>query len=255
MSPVTLLIGALLDSAWRRPDTVVTHTDTWFQSRTPSSPLSLHNSVRLAVLEEAQVDARIDAVLTDHRDRSAEFMWTVTPRCRPVDLAQRLLARGLVQMDEAWGMVRDTRIPIERVPEDVVVSPLEPGDDEDYVAACVAAWGADNADPDAVRESLVLARGHGENQFFLARRDGRAIGTAHMRFPPGCGYLMGASVVPAQRGTGVYRALTEARLQVLRARKVDVAGILAMVETSGPACLRMGFEHVCTFHAFRQPGD
>ena len=87
---------------------------------------------------------------------------------------------------------------------------------------------------------------------WIASIDDEPVATAHMRFMAECGYLQGCAVVPSQRRRGLYGALVNHRLAVLREAGVRTAVIFAAAETSGRACEQMGFETICTAEFFQR---
>src|SRR5690606_31002555 len=78
----------------------------WLQLITPSFRLGGLNEVVYAQLDEHDADAVIDAAIARYRELGLRFRWTVTPECRPADLATRLEQRGFVRI-ELVAMVRE----------------------------------------------------------------------------------------------------------------------------------------------------
>ena len=74
------------------------------------------------------------------------------------------------------------------------------------------------------------------------------LGDAHL------GYLKRGSVIPECRGKGVFKAMVSKRLDVLRARGISTALILAKSDTSAPRCERFGFETVSRVQYFFEQG-
>jgi hypothetical protein len=68
------------------------------------------------------------------------------------------------------------------------------------------------------------------------------VGTAGLILRGDYGYLVGAQVVEAARGRGLYKALTAERLAFLRARGIGYAVTHAREATSAPRLERLGFE-------------
>jgi GNAT superfamily N-acetyltransferase len=65
--------------------------------------------------------------------------------------------------------------------------------------------------------------------------------------------LMGAVVLPAFRGRGVYRALVNARLEHARLSGRSLAFTHAMEQTSAPRLARLGFSELYRFTSFHGP--
>ncbi len=87
----------------------------------------------------------------------------------------------------------------------------------------------------------------GSGATYIAYVDGQAVASADMIFLPFCGFLSGASTLPAFRGRGVFRALVRARWDeaVGRGTPALVVGAGSM---SGPILGRIGFRAVAEQH-------
>ncbi len=73
---VALLVDTYVRSAWKRPDSEITDTPTWFQVRTPSAKFNSLNCVRRTLCDAEVLTPRIDALIADHAARGAHFRWT-----------------------------------------------------------------------------------------------------------------------------------------------------------------------------------
>jgi ribosomal protein S18 acetylase RimI-like enzyme len=137
---------------------------------------------------------------------------------------------------------------------------LEPTtvDDVDRIGRIVA----DASEREAFAERVsdwarrVFAGEGGDLRWWLAYLDDALVGSCTLRVLPNLGYLQGASVLPSQRGRGLYRAMTWMRLEQLRRRGISHAVIWADERTSGPIAQKMGFRVVTSldYHELEAPG-
>ncbi len=88
-------------------------------------------------------------------------------------------------------------------------------------------------------------------QLFVARFDGEVAGSAATCVRADAGYLMGANVLEAHRGRGVYRALLEARLAALRDEGISLAVTQAREHTSAPMLAHLGFHTAFAFALYQ----
>src|SRR5262249_47152428 len=91
----------------------------------------------------------------------------------------------------------------------------------------------------------------GRFRFYIARVGGEVSGTAGLALKPRSGYFMGGNVLPRCRGTGVYRALVDARLRDLVAAGCPLATTQARELTSAPILEHLGWQTVFRFRVYR----
>ena len=187
------------------------------------------------------------------RGREA-YMWFVSDRSRPSDLAARLLAAGAVPEPEDpvyLGMV------LERVPEHVdgiEVRKVETF--EEHCGAVELTWSSFGFTEEQkaelrpkLRERYDQINPLDPNDRFIAIVDGQIVGAGSAAYLPGCVYLLGGNVAAEARGRGVYRALVRARWNEAVARGTP-ALVVQAGHMSSPILERLGFETVCSVHAF-----
>ena len=230
-------------SVWLRPSTVVIDTPEWFEIRNGASPLPLHNAVRRCRVRGPRLRERVEEVVAYHRAAGSAVNWTVSPLDTP-GLGEVLVAAGFRATHTMWGMVRGTS-PLEGVPGDVEVRPAD--DAEHYARVSERGWEMRAEFFSVFVEDVRLGLTRGLRAW-VAAVDGQDVGSGKVLDPHG--YLMGGAVDPAFRGRGVYRALVDARLAVLRDEGLDTACIVALSTTSAPTCQRMGFRRVGDFQMF-----
>jgi len=229
----------------------------WLQIRTPSSSRPNHNVVLRARLAPEHVEETVAEVIAEHRARNARVRWVVGPSSSPADLGVTLEAAGLGGMGHTLGMAM--LVPNEDRPLGIAGLTLEamrPSNLATFADVTTRGWerGADfkEAILHISRKALTEAA---PTRSWIARLDGNAIATSHLRLLPDMGYFQGCAVLPAYRGRGIYRALLNHRLAELRARGIGIAVVWADAAGSGIACRKLGFETVCTAGFYESPGE
>jgi hypothetical protein len=76
------------------------HGAAWFDTPIPTLP---YNAV-IRFTSEHDVDRRIDALFAHYSRRGVPFLWIVHPSARPLDLPERLHARGMEEAETCPGM-------------------------------------------------------------------------------------------------------------------------------------------------------
>jgi GNAT superfamily N-acetyltransferase len=169
----------------------------------------------------------------------AACSWEVGSSARPPDLAERLLALGLVEDDEPVRVGMVLTSPPPAVPGVEVRHAESEGDRR--VAAQIAAtvFGVPSAEPPALDH---------DNVAYLAYLDGRPVARATGSFSEHGVTLFGGAVLPGARGRGAYRALVRARWDDAVARGTPLA-VTDAGRQSRPILARLGFREVCTIRA------
>ncbi|MGN6106450.1 MAG: GNAT family N-acetyltransferase [Kofleriaceae bacterium] len=219
----------------------------WLQIVTPSFKRGGFNGVSFCALDEAGVDAAIDAAIAEYHALGIQFRWTVTPDCRPADLAERLARRGLAR---SWscGLARSTAN-LPDAPSEVRVEEVDHATIDAYTRVMAEGWQDDPA-PLAVAHAAVLAEPARRHRLYLAYCDGEPAAAASYVAFPRSAYLLGAVALPQFRRRGLYRALVIARLRAAAARGLELAISHAREETSAPVLERMGFERIARWPVF-----
>lgn len=221
-----------------RADSRVIHTADRYQVVTPSDPTGALNEVLWMDLSgpETAIDAELDAVFATYAALGIPFKWCVWPWSRPDDLSARLHARGT----RSW-QARGMSIPC---PPPAAGAPaVRPVASEDELAAFARVSAAGWGEPLALvqRDAAAWLRS-GTTRLYVAWQGEEPAGVAAARLlDDGAAYLMGAVVLPAHRGRGLYRALVHGRLADLAARGTRLAVTHAREATSAPILERLGF--------------
>lgn len=221
----------------------------WSQIVTPLFRQGGLNGVDLAQLDADEADAVIDATIAEYDALGIRFRWTVTPACRPRDLGERLLRRGL-QGERVLAMAAAIDALTVDAPPEVTVARVDADSVERFAEVTAAGWGTDPAPIAAYHRG---ALGDERHHAFLASIGGEAVGAANYIAFERSAYLMGAVVLPAWRGRGAYRALVAARLQHARARGAALVTTQARASTSAPIFARLGFREVAELWSYQRP--
>lgn len=215
-----------------------------------------HNRVGMTQVAEEQADALIDAVLNDYRGRGHGIAWYLTPRSRPRDLGERLLARGFGN-DPAADMAGMALAPLaldaRAAASNVEIRAIDLVELRANVHLMCEGFGIDR---EAAMSTIDLyQRGTAPGYEFvqvLATEDGVPVGygTGLVDRHHGVSLLGGSSVLPAHRGRGHYRALVAARMQLARQMGSQAMVTQAVRSTSAPILARLGFLEITAIEKY-----
>ena len=169
----------------------------------------------------------------------AACSWEVGSSATPVDLADRLLERGLVEDDDPLRVGMALTSPPSGIAE-VEVRRAQTDDDRRIAERIASAvFGGPYAEPPPPDPGTVT---------YLAYLEGTPVGRATGSFTDHGVTLFGAAVMPEARGRGAYRALVHARWRDAVARATPLA-VTDAGSQSRPILARMGFRELCTIRA------
>ena len=215
------------------------------------SPLDYHNAVMAARLDDRSVDAAIRESRERLRRAGVPGSWHVGPSMRPVDLPARLERAGFHPDGEEPGMAaRLDRIPLHSAtPLDVAVVHVA-RDLEEWIQTLGSGFGEGPREAEWVGEVFLrIGLDRPDLRHLLARRNGRAVGTATVLTAGGVGGLSFIMTVPDARRQGIGAEITRAAMRVARD-----AGMHHAVLTSsamGRSVYRsVGFREVCAIRLF-----
>jgi len=223
----------------RLPDLRVIERPGWLQIITPSIKTGGLNEVLYSSLDEQTADVAIDDAITTYRDLGLKFRWNAGAGSAPENLGKRLERRGL---EASWGrgMIRST----DGAGPDGEVVEVDASTLAAYTDVMATGWSADAGALLAQHRHVLIER---RQHLFLVYREGiPAAVAAYVQFSRSA-FLMGAVVLPAYRGLGLYRDLVRARLAHARARGIQLATSHAREATSAPILDKLAFETVCRF--------
>jgi hypothetical protein len=181
--------------------------------------------------------------------------WMIGPSSPP-GLEDRLIGAGLELSLQWHGMLlTDLSIPIPTNPN-VQIEQLSHSNAEEYARLrSILDPGPNALDRHRGVIKRYLAVPQRRVLIYLARVEGQLVGIASLLIEPGgVAYLREAENLPDFRGLGVYRTMVAHRLAVARSAGCTGAVIQALVNTSAPILLRLGFEPVGRFVAYAAPG-
>lgn len=218
----------------------------WLQLITPSFRTGGFNEVALAVLDAETADATIAATIAEYRALGIKFRWTVGPDSAPADLRERLARHGLVE-NRSLAMARALDAIRIDAPDVTVTEVTDETELAHYDCVMAEGWNIELG-PLALANRLALAMP--TQRLYLARYRGEPAGVAGAVLGPRSVYLLGAVVLEAFRGHGLYRALVASRMADAHRTGASLAVSHARAETSAPVLARMGFTTVCELAVF-----
>jgi GNAT superfamily N-acetyltransferase len=204
------------------------------------------NEVAWSEVADDDAECIIDEVIATYRAHGKPVKWCVGPWTKPAGFGERLTRRGFSNWGvRGMGAATDDVLAGQPNPEIRVVR-VVPSDIDAYIETDRRSWPLPK-NPELVarhRASLIrsLETEPERVQLFAATLADEWIGTSGFVLRDGCGYLLGAQVVPEARGRGAYRALVAHRLEALRALGIPYAVTQAREATSAPILERLGFE-------------
>ncbi|MDC0671433.1 GNAT family N-acetyltransferase [Nannocystis radixulma] len=230
-------------------DTQVYQRPGWFQLLTPSFCHGGFNEVAFARLDDADVESVIDATIAQYDAHGLRFRWTITPDCRPLDLAERLARRGfrserVVVMAAA---IAELQIP---EADGIVIERVGPHNVEVHADVAGRGWGMDPAPLLAFQRGVLADPTDDRSHFFLASRDGVPIGIGNYKALPRSAFLIGAVVLDDHRSRGAYRSLLAARVRHAADRGLALVTTHARATTSAPILERLGFFRIAELPVF-----
>lgn len=242
--PEALVELALRPSGRPRAGVLIDRTSERVVVLEPAYPMPGPNSVGEIRCAPERVGPLVEEVRRLAAAHGLSCLWVLDPDARPLDLADRLAAFGIVPDSEVVALVLPAGADVDRGPAAVeMVDALR--DAATFAAAeavQAAAFGGGPADGQARR--FADARDEPRRLFLLAMVDGEPAGAAWATLHEEGVWLNGGAVAPRFQGRGVYRALVAERLALARRAGSAGAGTWARPETSLPILERLGFQAV-----------
>ncbi|MFO0726412.1 MAG: GNAT family N-acetyltransferase [Myxococcota bacterium] len=218
----------------------------FWQLVTPALRTGGMNEVGTCILDpNADVDAVIDAAIGEYRSLGIQFRWNVVPGSRPIDLGERLKARGLEEVpvramaaSTQGHQLRPLEARVERVDQSNVA---------EFTQVTAQGWGMDPAPARPLHQRMLADP---RNQLYLAREGREPAGVASFVAFPRSAYLIGGVVLPKFRHRGLFQAIVDAMLHDLAVRGIPLATTVAIESTSAPIVERLGFHTIARFSEY-----
>jgi len=221
---------------------------------TPIPTLPYNTVLRFSAAEQA--DERIDAIIQHYQQRAVPHIWVVHPSSQPVDLSERLLKRGLAQVEVLNGMAADlAELPDpESAPEGIDIREVC-DEDEIHRFFELIAWRW-NVPPEAVpylkgfNEPVQIGTSDAKGRCWLAWRDGEPVAKVVLYCGGGAAGLYGVMTRPEARGQGLASILTLVAFRAAREESGHRLGVLQSSPIAESLYARLGFRPVAPFKLF-----
>jgi GNAT superfamily N-acetyltransferase len=223
----------------------------WFETPLPIIP---YNTI-LKFCVEKDIDQRISRIVGHFSQRSVPFLWIVLPSSRPCDLPNRLVARGLQEIEVAPGMVK-------RLDSLPVVPPLPPSVEiREALAAeevremqefAAWRWGVPESYRQQLREILnifKIGKPDALARVWLAWQNGQPISKIGLYLERESAGIYGVVTKPEARGLGL-----ASNMMVVAMKAAQEMGRELVVLHSSPLATelyqRLGFVSVTSLRLF-----
>lgn len=226
----------------------------WFD--TPARTLPYNAVLRFA--PERDIEARIDALFEHYRERRVPFLWMVHPTTRPHDLADRLKARGMEEVEVCPGMWMDLRgLPgIGDPPDGITIDEVTDAPGASSLLELIAwRW---ELPPDEVRllggitRAFDVGRTGGAVRCWVARQGTMPVAKVVMNLAARAAGIYGVATKPNARGLGLARLLTLHALHAARREGYEL-GVLHSTPMAQRMYERIGFRVEAPFGIFAPP--
>jgi GNAT superfamily N-acetyltransferase len=221
------------------------------------APKSTHNVVVRSNIPPELVEEKIGDVMAVSRGHQRSCMWKVTPSSRPLDLADRLLDHGFVNIANPAGMVKDLGdLPALDLADGVMIERVvTEGQLDDWLEVMRNGFGL-AADMIRWQKAALMTVGfevNGAIRHYIAYWEGKPAGISTVFLDGEVAGIYYVATVPAVRNKGIGTAVTLVALQDARAEGCRLAGLEA--STMGyPVYARMGFREVCRVGRYEYDG-
>lgn len=209
-------------------------------------PVPAFNGVVRTTVAPERADAAIDAVCATLDSRGVPWSWYVGPATLPLDVPDRLLARGFRRIEVLPGMAA----PLDGAEPPAGDLRFEEVREEPSLEAFGTLLGVAFEMPPAVVEPFlrlieVATSGDApEMTNFVALEDGEPVACGSLVMAAGVAGLYNIGVPPERRGQGIGRAMTAALMAEGAARGARTA-VLWSSAAGVPCYRRLGFEERC----------
>jgi ribosomal protein S18 acetylase RimI-like enzyme len=223
----------------------------WFETPIPIIP---YNGI-LKFQVEKNTDHRIDGLIRHFSDRGSSYFWIVTPSSAPPDLPDRLVRRGLQEIEVIPAMTRllsDLPAP-PPLPDDIEVREvLEEDDTIEWLEFAAWRWNI----PDefkqlygSVTSGFHTGKPDARFRLWQAWRGGKPVSKAAMYIGSGSAGMYGVATRPEAGRLGLARILTIKALNEGRRQGLNLA-VLHSTPMAERLYQSLGFEKQAEFRLF-----
>jgi GNAT superfamily N-acetyltransferase len=212
-------------------------------------PFPLCNGVLQTNFSMEEADQKIAETMEYFKTRELPMIWFVLPSSKPADLAERLLAQGLVKLEEDTGMELD----LTSLPDEEVAVPgleLRRVADKSVLKEWIDTFLKGFGLPDFLDEPVYkLVREFGFDQDadlhnFLAYLDGKPVATSTLFCADGVAAIYNVTTLEEVRGHGIGREITRTAVLKGRAKGYKVA-VLEATTMGYNVYRKLGFTDNC----------
>jgi len=223
----------------------------WIDTPIPTLP---YNAV-LKFSVTNNVDYRIDSILDHYRQRRVAYLWMVHPSSIPSDLGERLLERGLEEVEVVSGMAANlANLPEPHSsPGGFEIHEVDNKTATSYLLEFVAwRWHVpEEAKPHLYAFDQVFHIGtpSAKIRCWLAWHEGIPVSKVILHCAAGAAGIHGVATKPEARGQGLASLLT---LEALQAARKDGYKLSVLHSTQMAQSLykKLGFQHMAPYRIF-----
>ncbi len=215
------------------------------------------NTVTRTRAKAWQLPGLLDEVAEAHRGVTSR--WLVCPQSQPPSLERALAERGYAAEGQSYGYALPVELFQPRPTPEIVVRRVDGRAAlEDWYRVVSASFGvtvhAGEAERAAELASCQSAAARIQ-RFVGYDRHNAPVAAGDLRIYPALrfGYLVAGCTLPEARGRGAYSALLGARIELARARGMNLVGLYAIVDTSAKLVEHLGFRRYGPMRYWRRP--
>ncbi len=234
----------VIASAWIQDATQVTDTNEIYRIENIQSPFEHLNVIFKTQINEQKADDQIQKIYEFYRAKKISFRWYVFPHSEPANLNDRVLGLRPSKVTEMACLHADVGTFPNAIFQNVSVEELSLENLDEYCLANNDGWSMTGAAAEKLKLDVKkdLEKQHMGYCSFLARYQGEPASTGLLRIVGDAGYFLGGSTSHRFRNKGVYSALVQHRIQILKNMRIPTALVFAQKATSAPICIKLGFK-------------
>jgi GNAT superfamily N-acetyltransferase len=228
----------------RTPGSCVVQRPGWFQVISPDYPSAAFNEVIHSELSGAELEDVVLQTIETYRRIGTDFKWCTSPRTSPSDTGDVLRRHGFLSWFGRAMFARPSEIKIAPASSGISVRRLADSELDFFCDLYLRSWKLPADQAEIMKRQVLFDHQQKKATFerFVAYDGSTPVGVASMVRNSDSAYLHGTAVFPEFQGRGAYRALTDARMQVLRDNGVPLALTMARELTSAPRLEKLGFQ-------------